>query len=204
MTDIRTIFFDLGGVLFELQVEQTINYLAEKAGLDPQTVEQAFPLQDYYRFERGEMDEIAFFNCWRAALDSTALTGADFDHSWGILVGEPTATMALVEKLLPHYRIWLLSNTNDFHISRLQAHYPLLERVHGRIYSYREGCRKPEPEIFQVALQKAGARADQSLFIDDMIVNVRAARQLGIRGIEFTSPAELEIELKLLGLQGLD
>lgn len=204
MKKITSIFFDIGGVLFDLQLEATVDYLAEKCNLNRDQVGRSFPLEVYFEFERGRMDETSFFNHWRRTLGCNDISDADFTRAWDLLVGEELPTVGILEKLLPHYQIWLLSNTNDYHIRTLTPQFPFFEKVHGKIYSYLEGCRKPEPEIFNLALERAGVTPEESLFIDDMQVNVDQARKMGITTIHFTTPEELEIELKLLGLVGLD
>ena len=204
MGKITTVFFDLGGVLLELQPEKTINYLAERSGLDRETVENSFPLEDYYQFERGVMDESRFFRLWQDALGGTDLSLADFYIAWVNLIGRELATSTILTKIKPYYQVWLLSNTNDHHIRYQTPKHPFFDQVDGKIFSYLEGCRKPEPEIFNLALERSGATPGESLFIDDMQVNVDQARKMGITTIHFTTPEELEIELKLLGLAGLD
>lgn len=204
MKKITTVFFDLGGVLLELRPDKTVNYLAECSGLSREVVEKSFPLEDYFQFERGNMDELRFFDIWRKALDNNELTDADFTKAWDNLIGRELATSTILTKIKPYYQVWLLSNTNDHHIRYQTPKYLFFDQVDGKIYSYLEGCRKPEPEIFNLALERAGATPQESLFIDDMQVNVDQARKMGITTIHFTTPEELEIELKLLGLAGLD
>lgn len=204
MSTITTIFFDIGGVLFELRVDQVVAVLAERAGVSRETVQRSFPLVDYYRFERGEIDERQFFTLWRAVLGDTPLTEADCLAAWEFVIGPVLPTVEILEKLLPHYRVWLLSNTNAYHIERLLPQHPFLSKVHGSLFSYQLGCRKPEAQIFRLALERAGTTAAESLFIDDMPDNVKQARRMGITALRFVSPEELEKELRLLGLKRLD
>ncbi len=45
------------------------------------------------------------------------------------------------------------------------------------------GLRKPNPKIFELALERLGTRAESTVFLDDFQGNLDAAAQLGIRGI---------------------
>lgn len=54
------------------------------------------------------------------------------------------------------------------------------------IDSSSEGVRKPEPEIFHIALQRSGIPASEALFLDDFQGNVDAANDLGISSILVT------------------
>ncbi len=204
MNKITTVFFDLGGVLLELHPDRTVNHLAECSGLDRETVEKSFPLEDYYQLERGSMDESQFFKLWQEALGDAALPMTNFYTAWDYLIGQELATTAIMTKIKPYHQVWLLSNTNNYHIRFQTSKHAFFNQFDGKIYSYLVGCRKPEPEIFNLALERAGSTPGESLFIDDMQVNVDQARKMGIRTILFSSSEELETELKLLGLSGLD
>ena len=48
-----------------------------------------------------------------------------------------------------------------------------------------EGCRKPEPEIYALTLERLGLPAEACAFIDDVEVNVTAANDAGMHGIHF-------------------
>ena len=56
---------------------------------------------------------------------------------------------------------------------------------------------KPEPEIFELFLQKIGKPADQCLFIDDSEANIATARKLGFDTVHFISPEHLQNELRI-------
>ena len=56
---------------------------------------------------------------------------------------------------------------------------------------------KPEPEIFELCLQKIGKPASQCLFIDDSEANIITARKLGFDTVHFISPEHLKNELQI-------
>ncbi|WBQ03925.1 HAD family hydrolase [Kribbella sp. CA-293567] len=58
--------------------------------------------------------------------------------------------------------------------------------------------RKPEPEIYQLAAQRLALRPTECVFIDDLELNVVAARELGITGIVHTSYEQTRSELEAL------
>ena len=61
-----------------------------------------------------------------------------------------------------------------------------------------EHVMKPDPRIFELALQRFGIKAEETVFIDDNPKNVAAANALGIRGILFEGKEKLEITLNNL------
>ena len=61
-----------------------------------------------------------------------------------------------------------------------------------------EGCRKPEPEIYALTLDRLGLPADACAFVDDVEVNVTAANEAGLHGIHFRDTDQAIAELDAL------
>lgn len=66
-----------------------------------------------------------------------------------------------------------------------------------RIVSGVVGVAKPDPLIFQLLLEKLGAKPGDLIFIDDAVANCSVASQLGIDAIRFENAAQLRTELAL-------
>ena len=64
------------------------------------------------------------------------------------------------------------------------------------VISAEVGIMKPEPEIYQLALDKLGVSAREAAFVDDTPLNVEAARALGMHGILFREPVRALSDLK--------
>jgi len=62
-------------------------------------------------------------------------------------------------------------------------------------FSFTDGVLKPDREAFIKVMQKFPAKPGECLFIDDSPVNIKAAQELGIKTILFTSAGDLEKEL---------
>ena len=60
------------------------------------------------------------------------------------------------------------------------------------------GMRKPEPEIYELTLERLGdgIAADDCLFVDDVLVNVEAARELGMPAVHFQSNEQAIPEIR--------
>ena len=59
-----------------------------------------------------------------------------------------------------------------------------------------EGTRKPEPEIYALTLERLGLPGEECAFLDDVEVNVTAAREAGMHGIHFRDTAQAVAELE--------
>ncbi|MEK6251838.1 MAG: HAD family phosphatase [Actinomycetota bacterium] len=63
------------------------------------------------------------------------------------------------------------------------------------------GCRKPDPEIYEIVLERIGLGGDQCLFVDDVEGNCEAARELGMTAVHFRANEQAIEEIRA-GLEG--
>ena len=66
------------------------------------------------------------------------------------------------------------------------------------VISAEVGIMKPDPRIFQYALEQLDVAPAEAVFVDDVIENVEAARAFGMHAIHFTTPRQAISELKQL------
>jgi putative hydrolase of the HAD superfamily len=66
------------------------------------------------------------------------------------------------------------------------------------ILSHEIHLTKPNPEIFEYTIQKAGCKPEEIIFIDDGLNNIRTAKELGITGIKYSNIDDLKKDLKKL------
>lgn len=192
---IKTIFFDIGGVLLNIHPERTIKQLSDVTKITEQEIEAAFPEEAHHRYERGEISDSEFFKVVKRELPiSNNLTEEQFWKAWSLLVGEETEVVKIMNNLTTKYPVWLLSNTNPYHILA-EERFKLFDKITGGIYSFEVGSRKPEEDIYIKALEIAGVTAEKSLFIDDLIENVEMARSLNMNAIQFKSIGDLNERL---------
>ncbi len=81
-----------------------------------------------------------------------------------------------------------------------QARYPFLKGFDGIIVSGDEKVLKPEPEIYNLLLNRYGLEAEDCIFIDDSQANVEGARAVGMHAIHFVEPMDLAAELRKHGI----
>ena len=66
--------------------------------------------------------------------------------------------------------------------------------------SGHEKTRKPFPEFYQILLDRYKVEATKTIFIDDVLRNVKGAEAVGIVGVHFQSPQQLKLQLQKLGV----
>lgn len=98
------------------------------------------------------------------------------------------------------YPVYALSNWNDVKFPIAQEVFPFLRLFDGRIVSGEVKLAKPDPLIYQLLLDTYKLNPRESLFIDDRLENVEAARALGIEAVQFISPRQLEMDLMQYGV----
>ncbi len=192
---INTIFFDIGGVLLNIHPDRTIKYLSNLTNLSEKEIEEAFPEDAHHKYERGEISGSEFFKSVKRSLPvSNNLSEEQFWNAWSLLVGEETEVVKIMNNLTTKHPVWLLSNTNPYHILD-EERFKLFDKINGGIYSFEVGSRKPETEIYIKALEIAGVTAEKSLFIDDLIENVEMAKSLNMNAIHFKTIGDFNKQL---------
>jgi 2-haloacid dehalogenase len=94
------------------------------------------------------------------------------------------------------FKLYALTNWGAGLFDIALVRYNFLHWFDGRVVSGEERMRKPAPQFYQVLFDRYGLKAEESVFIDDNLRNINAARAMGIDSIVFQNPAQLKQELK--------
>jgi putative hydrolase of the HAD superfamily len=120
---------------------------------------------------------------------------------WGrIFLPEPLLPESLFEEVRARHRLLLLSNTNAMHFELARQRFALLRHFDGYVLSYEVGAMKPSPEIYREAIARAGCRAEECFFTDDVLANVEGARREGMQAVQFHSWEQLQAALRDHGI----
>ena len=198
----RAIIFDIGRVLIRVDVPRAMDGLASGLSLTPKEVWSAIEKDPHWLdWQEGRISP----RDWHLHITKrlgASLTFDQFTEVWNrALDPNPIHSEAFLEKLSKNYRLALLSNTDPIHMSNEEARFPFFRFFPMRIYSYRVGASKPNPVIYRKALQACKVRAGEAVYIDDVAAYAEAAQRLGMSGIVFQSPAQLQSDLRKLGIQ---
>jgi putative hydrolase of the HAD superfamily len=94
----------------------------------------------------------------------------------------------LVEKLKQlGYKLYILSNmSRDTHKASVTGYYKdLFDKFDGKVFSFEEGCIKPDSQIYNNLLKRYGLKPEECLFVDDMEANIATGKKIGINGIVY-------------------
>jgi len=198
----RAIIFDIGRVLIRVDISRAMGGLASGLSLTPQDVWSAIEKDPrWLDWQEGRISP----RDWHTHLAKRlgfSLTFEEFSEVWNrALDPNPIHSESFLEKLSKNYRLALLSNTDPIHMSNEEARFPFFRFFPIRIYSYRVGASKPDPAIYREALQACRVQAEEAVYIDDIAAYAEAAQRLGMSGIVFQSPEQLQSDLRKLGIQ---
>lgn len=175
---IQAVIFDLGGVIFTLGEAAYRQEVARRLGLGealPPAYEEQVPA-----LQRGEVGEQ---EVWEALSGKRVELNA-FDDAWALHFPVNAEMLALAAELRERgLRTAILSNTQHSHVAVMRQ-LGVLEPFGPILMSCEVGCRKPEPAIFQLALERLGLAPEQVAFVDDLPEFVAAAQALGIHGVQ--------------------
>lgn len=180
---IKNIIFDFGDVFINLDKSATEKALF-KLGVNRISDEM---YNVYYQYEQGKISTKNFIDRFKKLYPS--ISSKDFISAWNaILQNTPKHRLDFIKSLKKsnQYRLFLLSNTNDLHISWIQKNwgevvYNEFKSCFEQFYlSHEIGLRKPNSNIYEFVLQENELVADETFFIDDTKENIDTAKSLGI------------------------
>jgi putative hydrolase of the HAD superfamily len=201
---IKNIIFDFGNVL--LNLDESATYSALESILDPLKCGDLNEMV-LFPFEKGEFSEEAFFNRLQRR-SKKVLQIESYYKAWtAMLLDFPRSRGNFLSQLKSNYRLFLLSNTNITHLRFVRKKLALENNIldfetrffEKAYYSFEIGMRKPDLEIFRYVIQNSALHPKQTLFIDDKIENVEAAKIEGLNAYHHNPEQDIsDILYKLL------
>lgn len=190
---IKNILFDLGHVLLDLDFERAENQFKALLQETFEDVYHGLHEQGHFlHYELGLFDEQEFTGKIKQAAKKNISETAILDAWNSMLVEIPSQRIKMLRELKNKFNVFLLSNTNATHIHWLDGH---LQQAHQldihyfetvlfqkAYYSHQLKARKPDIEIYEMVLQDAKLKPEETLFIDDREDNIEGARSVGIQG----------------------
>jgi glucose-1-phosphatase len=185
---IKNIIFDFGGVICNLDVKRTEKKIMELGIIRPEQRRSSAERDALFAsIEDGSLSSQDFRDALKQYFEKP-VTDTEIDEAWNaLLLDIPEPRIRLLEKLRKHYRIFLLSNSNEIHYRkylrdfREQYGYDDFDGLFEKAYfSFMIGLKKPDPAVFEYVLQDSGLVAGETLFIDDTLQHAQGAEKAGM------------------------
>jgi putative hydrolase of the HAD superfamily len=195
----RAIFWDFGGVLAESPFVAMREY--ERARGLPENFLRMNNADNpdanaWARFERGEIDQATFDRLFREETGKKGFPVSGCDILPLLAVPPRPAMVAVLRTLSGRYLNACLTNNlpigQSAGMSLDVAHAAAINEVMSLfdlvLESSKAGCRKPEQRFFQIACEKLGILPSQVVFLDDLGINLKPARAMGMHTIKVVDP----------------
>ncbi|MCF0200863.1 MAG: HAD family phosphatase [Bacteroidales bacterium] len=187
-TKIKNIIFDLGGVILDIDENATYAELKKNGFNDLESLNAPEIHQILSNFDTGIYTAKTFRKKMKSAVGMEKQSDEVFDRIWNaMLLDIPRERIEAIEKVKKHYRIFLMSNSNEIHYDlyvrdlQLRFGYREFDELFNKAYfSFDVHLEKPDPRFFELILDHENLNPAETLFIDDTLENIEAARKLGI------------------------
>ncbi|MGB7603419.1 MAG: HAD family phosphatase [Candidatus Sulfotelmatobacter sp.] len=199
---INAVILDYGEVLCHRPSEEEFRRLIQPFGVD----ENLFAaLWDKNRpaFDRGDLTPETYWSMLAedagATIDATQLKQVcELDlQMWGNANEEMVGWLRRLRS--GGIKTALLSNIHPSMIAYVKKKFDWLELFDFTTFSAQVRLIKPDRAIYEHTLRGLGVRAEEALFVDDREINVRAAREVGIKAVRFRSVRQLREDLEGMG-----
>ncbi len=195
---IRAVFFDFGGVILSSPFDAFADYESEHRlpegfirrlnATNPDT-------NAWARLERSEVDLDGFADLFEAEA-RTAGHNLDGRAVLALLAGELREEMAEAVRRCSERLITALLTNNVGGMDESRRFAELLDLFDPIVESSRVGVRKPDVRFYEMACELAKVSPAEVVFLDDLGVNLKPARALGMTTIKVSDPKAALAELE--------
>ncbi len=185
---IKAVFFDLGGVIVRTEFQAPRQQLADRLGMEYDDLNRI--VFDSETGGRATVGEIRAEEHWafviqrlkRSASELEAIREAFFA---GDIVDR--TLLDYIRSLRGRYKTGLISNAwSDLRDFIIREKFD--DVFDAMIISAEVGAAKPDPKIFQIALEQFGVSPKEAVFVDDFYPNIAGCEKIGMKGIHFQFP----------------
>lgn len=196
---IKNLVFDFGNVLIEWNPAKILATFVEE---DRKRIKAAiFDSGFWAQTDTGQLTLEVAIQAAQTLLDSSysATVEAIFTHWYETVDVYHQLQEKIFEWAQLGYGIYILSTTSEiFYAVENAGLLPMTKVLTGKILFYEVGCAKPDKSIYQKLLAQYALQANQCVFIDDLQINLDAAKSLGFETILATSEQQNIIAIEEL------
>lgn len=194
--NIKTIIFDLGGVIVDLDEQATVNAIINLTDGQADEVQKAYQEATFFKsYEKGLISDDTFRDEIRKLIKHQA-TDENIDKAWNAMLGNiPTERLELMNRLRENYRVMVLSNTNAIHeaafnqtILEVSGKPDLTHFADTVFFSHELHLRKPDVDIYKKVIELSGIEPSEAIFLDDKLENLEGAQKAGLQTFHVQNP----------------
>ena len=186
---VRNIVFDLGNVL--------INFNPRDYTKNEKFLKEVFASPEWLMLDRGTLSYEDAKEIFKKRVPEEAEEiDRLFDTNFSGLLLPIKENTELLPELKKKYNLYILSNFHKGACEDIYEKYDFFKNFDGHTVSCYCHLLKPEKEIYEEILIKFSLNPEETVFIDDMKVNIEAAEKFGIKGIHLPDWTKLKEKLE--------
>ncbi|HZW81640.1 MAG TPA: HAD family phosphatase [Candidatus Deferrimicrobiaceae bacterium] len=196
---ISAVILDYGEVLCHRPSEEEFSRLVQPFGVEANLF-AALWAKNRGAFDRGDLPPETYWSMLAedagAKIDATQLRKVcELDlQMWGNANEEMVGWLRQLGR--GGIKTALLSNMHPSMIAYVKKNFDWLDLFDFTTFSAEVRLIKPDRAIYEHTLRGLGVKAQETLFVDDREINLRAARELGIHALQFRSAREFREDLE--------
>lgn len=198
---IKAVFFDLGGVILRTEYQTPRQHLAERFGMDYDDIDKVvFGGGTNGSAARATLGEITEEEHWQNVMKVLKLPANEYERVRDEFFGGDVLDheiLNFLRSIKPKYRTGLISNAWSGLREYIQRE-KFDDVFHHMVISAEVGVAKPDPKIYHIALEEIQVKAREAVFVDDVLENIEACQQVGMRGIHFRDAESALKQLKAI------
>jgi glucose-1-phosphatase len=193
---IRAVFFDFGGVIQRTEFQAPRQHLAQRFGMEYDDIDNI--VFNSPTAKQATIGAVSVDEHWRAVARRLKVKNSEIKAIEDEFFGGDVVDWEIVEflrSLRPRFKTGLISNAwSDMREYLVRA--KIADAFDHLSISAEVGVAKPEARIYLHALEQAGVKANEAVFVDDVRANIEACEQVGMQGVLFKNPQEAMSQLK--------
>jgi len=199
---LRAVIFDYGMVLTGPQDPESHAALLRITGLPADRFEALY-WADRHAYDEGKLTGLAFWQKFArdAGLHLSPATIEELNQiDARMWTTQNPAMVAWQQQLKQHGLLTaILSNMGDNVLANIEREFLWIHNFDALVWSFQHQIAKPDPAIYRLVLEKLNVRPEESLFLDDKLLNVEAAQELEMKAIQFSTIDKLRADLVAQG-----
>ncbi len=188
MVEVKAVIFDFGGVLVRIADDRPRNALANELGVSLAKLDHLVFFSP--TAQQASLGEISLAKHWEAVGAELGIKPeampAFLTHYWSA-DSVNWELLDFIRTLRPGYKVGLLSNAWDNLRQSMHDRWHIDGLFDELVISAEVKLVKPDPRIFELAIQRLGVQPGETIFVDDIEENIVAANRTGLVAVQFTN-----------------
>jgi epoxide hydrolase-like predicted phosphatase len=195
---VHAVLIDLGGVILRTEFQAPREHLAERLNMTSEDLNRIIFDSDSARL--ASLGTITTDQHWATVTTKLGRQASEAsDIRAEFFAGDviDRELLAFIGGLRPKLQTALISNGWP-DLREYLSHNRILDCFDTVVISAEVGVMKPQPQIYQIALDRLGIPPKEAVFVDDIPKNVDAASALGMQGILFRNSTQMLHDITLI------